>query len=91
MSRYISENSIYGLFDMSGRASLHVADIDILPRVDVEPVVRAHWIYKPFEDDSDIWLYHCSACANLSARPRAYCAECGAKMEEKVEYYREEE
>jgi uncharacterized OB-fold protein len=52
-----------------------------------EPVVRAHWIYKPLETDVDIWLYHCSACANLSARPRAYCAECGAKMEEKVEHY----
>lgn len=54
---------------------------------ETKPVVRAHWIYKPLETDGDLWLYHCSACANLSARPRAYCAECGAKMEEKVEHY----
>ena len=50
-------------------------------------IVCAHWIYKPMDTDVDIWLYHCSACANLSARPRVYCAECGAKMEEKVEHY----
>lgn len=49
--------------------------------------LRAHWIYKPMDTDVDVWLYHCSACANLSARPRAYCAECGAKMEERVEHY----
>lgn len=60
--------------------------INQLSREDVEPVVYGHWIYKPLETDGDLWLYHCSACANLSARPRAYCAECGAKMEEKVEY-----
>lgn len=45
MPRYISESDIYGLFDQSGRASLHVADIDVLPR-----------------------------------------AECGAKMEERVDH-----
>lgn len=54
--------------------------------VDAKPVIHAHWIHKPLETDGDLWLYHCSACANLSARPRAYCAECGAKMEVKVEY-----
>jgi hypothetical protein len=87
MSRYINENEIYALFNQRGQASLHVGDIDVLPRADVEPVIRAHWIFKPLEADGDLWLYHCSACANLSARPRAYCAECGAKMEVKVEYY----
>lgn len=71
--------------------SAAVKIINQLSREDVEPVVYAHWIYKPMDTDADIWLYHCSACANLSARPRAYCAECGAKMEEKVEYYEGEE
>ena len=60
--------------------------IALAPDADVEPIVHAHWIYKPLETDGDWWLYHCSACANLSARPRAYCAECGAKMEVKVEH-----
>jgi hypothetical protein len=66
--------------------SAAVKIINQLSRKDVEPVVHAHWIYKPLETDLDIWLYHCSACANLSARPRAYCAECGAKMEERLEH-----
>ena len=51
----------------------------------VAKILCAHWIYKLFEGEGDLWLYHCSACANLSARPRAYCAECGAKMEMSVE------
>ena len=66
--------------------STAVKIINQLSREDVEPVIHAHWVYKPLETDLDLWLYHCSACANLSARPRAYCAECGAKMEEKVEH-----
>ena len=65
--------------------------VNKLVQTDVEPVIRAHWIHKPLETDGDLWLYHCSICANLTARPRAYCAECGAKMEEKVEYYQGEE
>lgn len=60
--------------------------IALAPDADVEPVVHGYWIFKPLETDGDLWLYHCSACANLSARPRAYCAECGAKMEVKVEH-----
>jgi hypothetical protein len=66
--------------------SAAVKIINQLSREDVEPVVYGHWIHKPLETDGDLWLYHCSACGNLSARPRAYCADCGAKMEEKVEY-----
>lgn len=65
--------------------------IALAPDADVEPVVYAHWIYKPYEGEGDLWLYHCSACANLSTRPRAYCAECGAKMKVKVEHYKGEE
>lgn len=65
-------------------AAVHI--VNKLVQTDVEPVVHAHWIYKPMDTDVDIWLYHCSVCGNLSARPRAYCAECGAKMEERVEH-----
>jgi hypothetical protein len=56
--------------------------IALAPSADVEPVVHARWIYKLVFGDR----YHCSNCNNTSARPRAYCAECGAKMEAKVEY-----
>lgn len=40
MPRYIEEGAVYGLFDQSGRASLYVGDIDVIPRVDVVEVVR---------------------------------------------------
>lgn len=66
--------------------SAAVKIINQLSREDVEPVVYGHWIHKPLETDLDLYLYHCSACANMSARPRAYCAECGAKMDERVEH-----
>jgi hypothetical protein len=68
-------------------AAVHI--VNKLVQTDVKPVKRSHWTYKPLEDDGSVWLYHCDACANLSARPRAYCAECGATMEERVEYTNE--
>ena len=71
--------------------SAAVKIINQLSREGVEPVVYDHWIYKPFEGESDLQLCHCSACDNLSARPCTYCAECGAKMEERVEHYQGEE
>lgn len=40
MSRLIDASDVYSLFDKSGRASLHVADIDLIPRVDAVEVVR---------------------------------------------------
>ena len=38
--RLIDDNDIYSLFDQSGIARLHVADIDTIPRVDAVEVVR---------------------------------------------------
>lgn len=32
--RLIAENDVYALFGRTGKAELHVADIDLLPRVD---------------------------------------------------------
>lgn len=40
MPRYISENEIYALFNLCGQASLHVGDIDVLPRADVVEASR---------------------------------------------------
>ena len=42
---------------------------------------HAHWIYKPFEGDDTIWLYHCSICDTPNARERNYCNNCGAIMD----------
>ena len=38
--RLIDANDVYSLFDKSGFARLHVADIDTIPRVDAVEVVR---------------------------------------------------
>ena len=38
--RLIDVNDIYSLFNQSGIARLHVADIDTIPRVDAVEVVR---------------------------------------------------
>ena len=45
--RLIDVNDVYSLFDKSGFARLHAADIDTIPRVDAVEVVRCreckHW------------------------------------------------
>lgn len=38
--RLIDANDVYSLFDVKGMARLHVADIDVIPRVDAVEVVR---------------------------------------------------
>ena len=84
---FISRSTVCALCEnQAGKCGQEKCPVYKAPVIDVEPVIYGHWIYKPLEGD-DVWLYHCSACDNLSARPRAYCAECGAKMEVKVEYY----
>jgi hypothetical protein len=86
MPRYIEEGAVYGLFDQSGRASLHVGDIDVLPRADVEPVIRAHWIEINPKKDVEGWIeydYKCSACDEISWTGHNYCPNCGAKMDER--------
>jgi hypothetical protein len=82
MPRYIDIDAIpesASVIDKKGRMFVAWSALNEMP---VYEVVRAHWTYKPLETDSDLWLYHCSACANLSAQPRTYCAKCGAKMVE---------
>lgn len=89
MGRLLDENDVYALFDINGFARLHVADIDVLPRVDAKKIVRGRW------DDGD-----CSACGfdirdlidgesnfrNWVWEGLPYCPNCGAKMDEKEEY-----
>lgn len=83
--RLIAESDVYSLFRPNGTASLHVADIDLLPRVDAVEVVHGRW--------HDVYLLTpwvatgtCSCC-NLKSFinpdfPNAkYCPNCGAKMD----------
>ena len=50
--RLIDVNDIYSLFNQSGIARLHVADIDKIPRVDAVEVVRCRdcFYYTPVND-----------------------------------------
>jgi hypothetical protein len=52
-----------------------------LPAVDAKQVVHGNWVYKPFNGDNDVWLYHCSVCNAPNARERSYCSDCGTLMD----------
>lgn len=49
--------------------------------VECNKVKRGHWIYKPYEGDETMWLYHCSVCGHPHAYERKYCNACGATMD----------
>lgn len=84
MGRLLDEDDVYALFVPNGTAQLHVADIDVLPRVDAVEVVHGQW------DDGD-----CTACGfdirdlidgesefrNWVWEGIPYCPNCGAKMD----------
>jgi hypothetical protein len=82
MGRLLNENDVYALFAPNGTARLHVADIDVLPRVDAVEVVHGRWIETEF-----IGVSLCSCCNKASATPDCtkafhnYCHNCGAKMD----------
>ncbi len=84
MPRYIEENEIYNLFNARGVAQLHVGDIDVLPRAEVKPIVRAKWVV---ELDDMGWKKH--TCTNCQYFRRTdihvslnweHCPHCGAEM-----------
>lgn len=80
MGRLLDEDDVYALFAPNGTARLHVADIDILPRVDAKEVVYGEWELYPSS------MYRkCSVCKMEYDRPKFnvranYCPNCGAKM-----------
>ena len=79
MGRLLDENNVYALFAPNGIARLHVADIDVLPRVDAVEVVHGRWIDTPDE----MTKYKCDnpKCGFPSFVPWNYCPNCGAKMD----------
>ena len=56
---------------------------EAVQQLDIErrKVKHGHWIYKQYEDDGALWLYHCSGCGTPNARERNYCQYCGAMMD----------
>lgn len=83
----IDANDVYSLFDVNGFANLHITDIDVIPRMDVEPVRHGRWIEKQEKDTfaGYLYSYECSECGRVKQRKEPYCPNCGAKMDlEKV-------
>ena len=76
--RLIDVNAVYELFDKNGFARLHVADIDLIPRVDAVEVVHGRW------ETPAIHIWRCSVCkigVPYSFTGDSYCHNCGAKMD----------
>ena len=75
MPRYIEEGVVYGLFDQSGRASLHVGDIDVLPRADAVEVVHGRWRLETDEEEPNLMfkLVVCSVCGKTANGMYNYC------------------
>lgn len=86
MGRLLDENDVYALFGRSGTAHLHVADIDMLPRVDAVEVVHGRW-------DVEVGMNYnkeriCPVCnKHIESNYWNYCPNCGTKMEAKVKHY----
>ena len=79
--RLIDVNDIYSLFNQSGIARLHVADIDTIPRVDAVEVVRCreckHW--KPTgskggKSFSDMEYIGCCEFTKYCRRESDFCS-----------------
>lgn len=81
MARYIKESDIYKLFDESnGIVRLHVAQIDELPRADVEEVVRCKdclFMKQGYRD-----TYFCSAQTNANFVHQEHFCSYGKRKED---------
>lgn len=66
----------------TARGFIHL--LENLPTIEAEPVKHGRWIYKPYENDEAVWLYHCSKCNTVSATVKNYCPVCGTKMTEVI-------
>lgn len=93
MGRLLDEDDVYALFASNGTARLHVADIDVLPRVDIKEVVHGQWIVRAELKNGEKVIAACSNC-NVQGEVRThrnewgiwrihspYCPNCGAKMD----------
>ena len=77
----IDANDVYSLFDVNGFANLHITDIDVIPRADVESVRHGRWVQQPL-NGTHIW--RCSKCETIGSPQWNYCPKCGAKMGDKL-------
>lgn len=84
MGRLLNEDDVYALFASNGTARLHVADIDVLPRLDAVEVVHGRWekVKQDLGDGIKTYRFGCSECGYLkNTLTGNYCPSCGAKMD----------
>lgn len=90
----IDKKEIYKFFNGgNGIATLHVADVDLIPAVDATQVVHGRWILRDngthmnvnTEKPMRFYLCDCSVCGYHTGTQAVnfnYCPKCGATMED---------
>ena len=74
--RLIDANDVYLLFDKDGFATLHVTDVDTIPRVDAVEVVRCRDCIgrSTWYNDAE---YGCAVCGMSGMYPKSEDGFCG--------------
>lgn len=72
--RFIDVNDIYSLFNQSGIARLHVADIDTIQRVDAVEVVRCKDCLYSTERYGHMECIHGVSYRNTWNKPDFFCS-----------------
>ena len=92
---YLDTKDVYDLFE-NGVAHLHVADIDVLPRANVEEIKHGHWYgVNHYQNKASGQCSECKKHGILRTdrddwglwyidMPR--CPNCGAIMDSKINY-----
>lgn len=62
-------------------------EIDMIQRIEAEPVKHAHWIIKASHDANGETDFVCSSCFCVSPIRgyTRYCPNCGARMDGEIE------
>ena len=77
--RLIDVNDVYSLFDKDGFATLHVTDIDTIPRVDAVDVVRCRDCIgrSTWYNDAE---YGCAVCGMSGMYPKSEDGYCSYRL-----------
>ena len=70
----IDANDVYSLFDVNGLASLHITDIDVIPRVDAVEVVRCRDCLYSTERYGHLKCINGVSYRNTWNKPDFFCA-----------------
>ena len=71
----IDVNDVYSLFNADGLASLHITDIDVIPRVDAVEVVRCRDCLYSTERYGHLKCINGVSYRNTWNKPDFFCAD----------------